>query len=114
MRALTNLGPAAILGLVISGVPFFLAVMFAMRPTAARLELMRPLSLAGLLAAGAGLFLGAANSLIAITRHASDPNLTAYAAQVFAESTIPAFMAFASLAAAWLLVAIGMRRASPS
>ena len=110
MRALANLGIAAILGIIITALPLFVAVLFAARPTASRLDLMRPLSLAGIFAAVAGLFLSIANSMLGINRHASDANLTAYAAQVFAETTIPSFVSFSLLAAAWLVVAIGMRR----
>jgi hypothetical protein len=110
MSALRFLGIAAILGLVITAIPLLIAILFAVRPTASRLELMRPLSLAALFSAIAGLFLAAANSFVGITRHANDPNLVAYAAQVFAESTIPAFVSFGLLSAAWLVVALGMRR----
>ena len=110
MRALVYLGPAAILGLLITAIPLVVAILFAVRPTASRLELMRPLSLAAIFAAVAGLFLSIANSLVGITRHAGEANLTAYAAETFAESTIPAFVSFSLLAAAWLVVAIGMRR----
>ena len=110
MRALANLGIAAILGIVITALPLFVAVLFTARPTASRLELMRPLTLAAIFAAIAGLFLSIANSMLGINRHAADPNLTGYAAQVFAESTIPSFVSFSLLGAAWLVVAIGMRR----
>jgi len=110
MSALRYLGLAAIFGLVITAIPLIVAILFAARPSASRLELMRPVSLAGIFAAVAGVFLSVANSLVGITRHAADANLTAYAAQVFAESTIPAFVSFSLLAAAWLVVAIGMRR----
>ena len=110
MRALSNLGLAAIFGLVITAIPLIAAIMFAARPSASRLELMRPVSLAAIFAAVAGLFLSVANSLVGINRHAADPNLTGYVAQVFAETTIPSFVSFSLLAAAWLVVAIGMRR----
>jgi hypothetical protein len=110
MNALRYLGIAAIFGLVVTAIPLIVAVMFAARPSASRLELMRPLSLAALFSAIAGLFLAIANSLVGINRHAGDANLTAYAAEVFAESTVPAFVSFGLLAAAWLLVAVGMLR----
>jgi hypothetical protein len=110
MNALRYLGIAAILGLVITAIPLILAILFAARPTASRLDMMRPVSLAAIFSAIAGLFLSIANSLVGITRHATDPDLTRYVAEVFAESTIPAFVSFAMLAAAWLLVAVGMRR----
>ena len=110
MSALRFLGIAAILGLVITAIPLVMAILFAAHPSPSRLELMRPLSLAAIFSAIAGIFLSVANSLVGITRHATDANLTAYAAQVFAEAAIPAFVSFAFLSAAWLLVAIGMRR----
>jgi hypothetical protein len=110
MKALIYLGPAAILGLAITGIPLVVAILFVVRPSASRLEWMRPVSLAAIFSAIAGLFLSIANSLVGITRHSADPDLTRYIAQVFAESTIPAFVSFAMLAAAWLLVAVGMRR----
>ena len=110
MRALANLGIAAILGIVVTALPLLVAVLYAARPTASRLELMRPLTIAAIFTAIAGLFLSIANSMLGITRHATDPNLTGYAAQVFAETTIPSFVSFSLLGAAWLVVAIGMRR----
>lgn len=110
MSALRYLGIAAILGLVITAIPLVIAILFAARPTPSRLELMRPVSLAAIFAAVAGLFLGIANSLVGINRHADAVNLAAYAAQVFAESAIPAFVSFSLLTAAWLVVAIGIRR----
>ena len=112
MSALRYLGIAAMLGLVITAIPLAVAILFAVRPTASRLELMRPLSLAAIFSTLAGMCLSAANSLVAINRHAQagDVNLTAYAAQVFAEGTIPAFVSFGFLTAAWLIIAIGMRR----
>lgn len=110
MTALRYLGIAAILGLVITAIPLIVAILFAARPSASRLELMRPVSLAAIFSTLAGLCLAVANSLVGITRHADDPNLTRYAAQVFAESSVPAFVSFSLLTAAWLVIAIGMRR----
>jgi hypothetical protein len=110
LSALRYLGIAAILGLAITAAPLIVAILFAARPSASRLDMMRPISLAAIFSTLAGLFLSAANSLVGITRHVDDPNLTRYVAQVFAESAIPAFVSFALLTAAWLIVAIGMRR----
>ena len=110
MTALAYLGIVAILGIAITALPLVVAILFAVRPSPARLDLMRPTSLAAIFATLAGLCLSVANSLVGITRHADDPNLTRYAAQVFAEAAIPAFVSFGLLAAAWLVVAIGTRR----
>ena len=112
MNALRYLGIAAIVGLAITAIPLIAALLYAARPSASRLELMRPLTLAGIFAALAGLCLGIANSFVGIVRHAHDANLPGYAAEVLAESVIPAFVSFSLLAAAWLVVAIGMRRQS--
>jgi len=109
MKALGNLGVAAILGLMITALPLVVAILFAARPTASRLELMRPVTLAAIFATLAGVCLGLANSFVGINRYGGE-NLARYAAQVFAESTIPAFVSCALIAASWLLVAIGMRR----
>jgi hypothetical protein len=109
MRALLFLGPAAILGIVITALPLVLAVLYAVRPSPSKLELMRPVTLAAIFAALAGICLSLANSFVGINRHASE-NVVAYAAEVFAESTIPAFVSFSLMAAAWLLIAIAMRR----
>ena len=110
MTVITNLGIAAILGLLITAIPLVVAILFAARPSPSRLELMRPVTLAAIFAALAGLCLGIANSLVGITRHAQDTNLTVYAAQVFAESVIPEFVSFSLIAAAWLIIAFEMRR----
>jgi len=110
MKALVNLGIAGIFGIFITAVPLVVAILFAARPSASRLALMRPVSLAAIFSAIAGLCLGVANSLVGINRHADAANLTGYAAEVFAESVIPTFVSFALLTAAWLVVAIGMRR----
>ena len=71
---------------------------------------MRPLSLAGLFAAIASGVLGVINVLRLVwTRE-----LTAETYRVMAigsaESLVPLFVGFASLSAAWLLVAVGMGR----
>ena len=110
MSALRYLGIAAIFGLAVTAIPLIVAILFAARPSASRLDMMRPLSLAAIFSTLAGLCLSIANSLVGITRHADDPHLTRYAAQVFAESSIPTFVSFSLLTAAWLVVAIGMRR----
>jgi hypothetical protein len=109
MKALVYLGPAAILGLVITALPLVAATLFAVRPSAARLELMRPITLAAIFATLAGVCLSLANSFVGINRYGGE-NLTRYAAEVFAESVIPSFVSFALIAAAWLIVAVGMQR----
>ena len=52
MKALVYLGPAAILGLLITAAPLVVALLFAIKPQPSRLELMRPVTLAALIILG--------------------------------------------------------------
>ena len=110
MDALRHASIAALLGLLVSAAPLVMAILYAVSPTEHRLGMMRPLSLAATFSALAGLFLGLVNGFIGVARHAGAPNATQLAAQGFGESIVPTFVAFALLTAAWLVVAIGMRR----
>ena len=99
-----------LLTLILGLVPLVMAGVYVIRPTERHLALMRPLSLAGLFAALAGGVLGFINVLqFAWTRE-----LTAETYRVMAvgaaESLVSMFVGFASLAVAWLLVAVGMGR----
>jgi hypothetical protein len=110
MNVLRQASLFALLTLVIGCVPLVMAVVYAIRPTERNLALMRPLSLAGLFASIAGAVLGFINVLrIVWTRE-----LTAETYKVIAtgsaESLVPTLVGFASLTAAWLLVAVGMGR----
>jgi hypothetical protein len=71
---------------------------------------MRPLSLAGLFAALAGFVLGFINTLAFLWMR--DFTTETYRAMAVgaAESLVTLFVGFASLTAAWLLVAVGMGR----
>jgi hypothetical protein len=103
----------ALLGLLVSVTPLVAGVMFAIRPNERRLALMRPLSLAGIFAGVSNLFLGVINSLIGLERVQSfDPAGLRGVFVNLAEATVPSFFAFACLTAAWLCVAVGMRRLS--
>jgi len=93
------------------------AIRFAMRPTEHGLAVMRPLSATTTFAALTAFLLGITNALVGLTRKlegAADPAATAKAWQVFlaglAEGTVPLILAFALLAVAWLLAAVGLRR----
>jgi hypothetical protein len=99
-----------LLTLVLACVPLVMAAVYVIRPTERHLALMRPLSLAGLFAAIAGGVLGFINVL----EFAWTNELTAETYRVMAigaaESLVPMLVGFASLTAAWLLVAVGMGR----
>jgi hypothetical protein len=110
MNVLRQMSLFALLTLILGCVPFVMAVVYVSRPTERHLALMRPLSLAGLFASIAGGVLGFINVLrLGWTRE-----LTAETYRVIAigsaESLVPTLVGFASLAAAWLLVAVGMGR----
>lgn len=89
------------------------AVVFARRPTERNLAVVRPLSVATVFAALAGI----ASDLGATMQHVSSlgedtarPDVTLLALAGVGESMAPAILAFALLTVVWLLVAVGLRR----
>ena len=111
MRVFTQASLASIIALLVSMTPMVAGFMFAIRPTERQLALMRPLTLAGIFAALANVFLGLVNALVYLARTgASDPAPFARTAQALAEITVMPFITFASLTVGWLCVAIGMRK----
>lgn len=108
---LRHAGGFALLTLMVDLAPLIMATVYLIRPTDARLALMRPLSLAGLFAAltgGALGFLQVFQGIGLLTEFS--PDSFGRIAVGAAESLVPLFVGFASLAAAWLLVAAGMAR----
>ena len=111
MRILTQASLASIVALLVSVTPMVTGAMFAIRPTERRLALMRPLTMAGIFAAMANVFLGLVNALVYLARTgATDPAPFARAAQALAETAVMPFIAFACLTVGWLSVAVGMRK----
>ena len=110
MIALRHASIFALLTLAVDVVPLVMAVVYALRPTERHLALMRPLSLAGLFAAAAGGVLGAINVLRLMWMHELNAKTYEVMAVGAAESLVPLLVGFASLAVAWLLVAVGMSR----
>jgi hypothetical protein len=110
MQAIRNLGLAGLFGLLITAGPMLLGLAFAARPNERWLALMRPVSLAGIFAATANVFLGVTNELMWASRNAvaspMDPRLLAG----LAEGAVLGFLSFAFLTVGWLAVAAGMRR----
>jgi hypothetical protein len=93
------------------------AIRFALRPTEHGLAVLRPLSAATTFATLGACFHGVVTALLNVVQgleNAADPAATARAWQLFlaglAEATVPLILAFALLAVAWLLVAVGLRR----
>ena len=93
------------------------AIRFAIRPTEQRLAVLRPLSSATTFAALCACLLGIATALVNVIANleaAADPAATAAAWRHFlgglAEGVAPIGVAFALLAVAWLLAAVGLRK----
>ena len=98
------------LTMVVAIAAFGLAVSYVFRPTAMKLTLMRPVSLAAIFATVSGLLAGwiAVLGGIAATADGHLPLSSVY--RGVAESLVVGFVCFGFLAAAWLLVAAGMLR----
>jgi hypothetical protein len=97
--------------LVAGGGVFGMSIAYAVRPTEQKLVLMRPLSLAAIFAAICSSSMGTATALKwAGTPDQLGPKDISVLLMGLSESLIPPFVAFAFLAVAWLLVAVGMRR----
>lgn len=107
---LANASIMAILSMAVTIAPMAMGITYAIRPTEARLALMRPLSLAGIFAALTGFSLGLINVLVGLG--SSSFPLTDYR-PVFvglSESIVTLFVAFGCLTVGWLCVALGLRR----
>jgi len=109
VRAITQLGLAAVAGLFVSALPLLLGIAFAVRPNERWLALMRPLTLGGIFAAVANTFLGFANSFVTLSRLAPETPMGQFYAML-AETTVVPFLSFVFLSTAWLCVTLGMRR----
>ena len=107
IEALSNAGIVAKLSMVVVFAPMIMGIIYAIRPTEARLALMRPLSLAGIFSGLVGLCVGLINVLIGIASSGA-PDRVMYIG--LAESLVPAVLSFGCLTAAWLCVALGLRR----
>ncbi len=111
MRGLGGASYASLLGLLISIVPAVVGARFAFRPSERLLSLMRPLTLGAVFAALCSLALAIANGFVAISMMSGlDLAGVRVVGAVFLEGLAPVVASFASLAVAWLFVAIGMRK----
>ena len=108
---LSQAGIAAILSIVVTLFPLFAGLAYAIKPTEQRLALMRPISLAALFAGLGGFVLGLINVLRFFWTTETEVNWR-IAAVGTAESLVTLFVAFGSLTAAWLFVAVGFARQS--
>ena len=109
-QMLHNASLFARLTLIMGVVPLVMAVVYASRPTEQNLALMRPLSLAGLFAAGAGTLSGFINVLRLFWTRGPASDTYRVMAVGAAESLVPVFVGLGCLTVAWLLIAVGMAR----
>lgn len=106
---LRQAGIFALLSLAVTVIPLVVGVIYALRPTEAKLALMRPVSLAGLFAALSGFVAGLLNVLRYVV--VKDVPLTSQVPLLgLAESLVSLFVGFGCLTVAWLCVALGLRR----
>jgi hypothetical protein len=105
----SNASVVAKLSLLVVMAPLPMGILYAVRPSEARLALMRPLSLAGIFAGLCGFGVGVINVLIGASRDTagwSHPGTFIG----LSEALVPLVIGFACLTVAWLCVALGMRR----
>ena len=109
MEVLYNAGLMALASMFVGVLPLTMGIVYAIWPTEQRLTLMRPLSLATVFAAVAGVAVGFINSLVFISR-GDTVNLTPVFFVGIAESLVTLFTGFGCLTVAWLCVTIGLWR----
>lgn len=112
MEALTNASLFALFSIVITAAPMVAGLAFALRPSAARLALVRALTLVGVFITCATLLSGGVNVLIGLARQspAVPPMPPGELYMGAAEVLVIPFIGFAFLAVAWVGVAIGLRK----
>jgi hypothetical protein len=106
--AFGQIGIFAMLSLLVAVLPMFMGAAYALRPTEAKLALMRPISLAAIFGALCGLLSGLVSILQAVGT--TDTLQTRFAAVGLAEALVPMFVASGCLTIGWLSVALGLRR----
>jgi hypothetical protein len=110
MDAFNQSGIFAKLGLLVGFGPPGLAIAYVLRPGERKLAIMRPVSLAAIFAAICGLVAELIAVLMGVAatlpRPVHVPNVYVGVSEAF----VPPFVNFGLLAAAWLLVAVGMTR----
>jgi hypothetical protein len=96
--------------MVVAVTAFGLAVAYVFRPTVQKLALMRPFSLAAIFATVSGVLGGWIDILTGIAATPDGHLPSAALWQGIATSLITGFVSSGFLAAAWVLVAVGMFR----
>ena len=111
LNTFQQMGIAALLSLIVAMTPAAMGLFYALRPTEAKLVLVRPIALAGLFGGLSGFAIGMINALVWISDQPKPGELSTSPLLIgIAESLVTVAVAFASQTVAWLLVALGMRR----
>ena len=101
----------SLVAVIVSATPVFGAVAYLISPTDQALALMRPLSLASISASVSSVLLGFVNVFEAIERTAASGTVDLHRATgMLAEAMILGFIGCACMTAAWLCVAVAIRR----
>ena len=112
MEMVTNASIVALLAILVPVGVVAVAVTYAIRPTERRLALMRPLSLAAIFSGLGSFTLGVMQVLRGVAAAPLETNPGWRGASVgLAEAFVALFIAFGCLTIAWLLIALGLRRA---
>jgi len=111
MQLFGHLSHASLLGMLLCMVPLVTGAWYAFRPSERLLSLMRPLTLGAIFSATCTFVLALANGCVDISMmDRLDPQPIQHVATFLSERLAPVIASFASLAAAWFFVAMGMRR----
>jgi hypothetical protein len=110
VEALKQSGIFAQLSLLVGFGPPALAIAYVRRPEERTLAIMRPVSLAAIFAALCGLVAGLVAVLMGVAATLPRPVHVSNVYIGLSEALVPPFVNFGLLAAAWLLVAVGMLR----
>jgi hypothetical protein len=108
VQILRAAGVVALLSIIVALLPLPAGVAYALRPTEARMALMRPISLAALFAGLAGFLSGIISMLRVVWLSGTEQSIKL--AVGLAESLVPLFVACGCLTVAWLCAALGLRR----
>jgi hypothetical protein len=106
---LSQAGIVALLSLAVVPAPMVMGVLYAIRPSEARLALMRPLALASIFASLCSFLSGLIHILHALSVNPA-PSFTGNVALGLSEALVPIFIGCGCLTVAWLCVALGLRR----
>ena len=114
LEMFTHSGVLAKMGILIAFAPVVAAILYAIKPSERRLALLRPLALAALFAGLSGFTAGIMAVLqgISATGAIGDPDAWRLVAMGTAECFVALFVAFGCLTITWLLVTLGLRRAT--